>query len=142
MTEIYLNSSVTVKLILVPNIFIIHDRRVRKSLNVEGSCRAFLSNLSQAFNCLPQDLVLAEILAYGFEFPSITLIHSYLNNTKQRDKFTAYGLEIYLESVNVQFLNLFYLIFSFAICIISIDWFEANSMKTYSGKYHLLLSNT
>ena len=49
-------------------------------------CGALLTNLSKAFDCLPHDLIIAKLNAYGFSFSALRLIHDYLSNRKQRTK--------------------------------------------------------
>ena len=58
----------------------------RKSLDKGGSYGALLTDLSKAFDCLPHDLLLAKLYAYGFDMKSVTLLHSYLTTRKQRVK--------------------------------------------------------
>ena len=47
---------------------------------------ALLTDLSKAFDCLPHELLLAKLHAYGFSIAALRLIHSYLTNRKQRTK--------------------------------------------------------
>ena len=58
----------------------------RKSLDKGGSFGALLTDLSKAFDCLPHDLLVAKLYAYGFDLKSVTLLHSYLTGRKQRVK--------------------------------------------------------
>ena len=44
---------------------------------------AILMNLSKAFDCLPHDLLIARLNAYGFSKESLRLILSYLSGRKQ-----------------------------------------------------------
>ena len=43
-------------------------------------------NLSKAFDCVPHDLLMAKLHAYGFSEKTVTFIYSYLNRRKQNMK--------------------------------------------------------
>ena len=45
-----------------------------------------MTNLSKAFDCLSQELLIAKLDAYGFEIKSLKLVYSYLSDRKQRVK--------------------------------------------------------
>ena len=47
---------------------------------------AILVDLSKTFDCLPKNLLLAKLAAYGVENNSVLLIQDYLSNRKQRVK--------------------------------------------------------
>ena len=47
---------------------------------------ALLTDLSKAFDCLPQELIIAKQNAYGFNLPALKLMRSYLSHMKQRTK--------------------------------------------------------
>ena len=45
---------------------------------------AILNDLSNAFDCLHYELLLLELCIYGFGFPPLKLMESYLKNRKHR----------------------------------------------------------
>ena len=45
-----------------------------------------MTDLSKAFDCIPHDLIIAKLEAYGFHIDTLKLIHDYLSNRKQRIK--------------------------------------------------------
>ena len=48
--------------------------------------RALLTGLSKAFDCLPHDINIAKLYAYGFDMKALDLIYDYLRNRKQITK--------------------------------------------------------
>ena len=61
-----------------------------KSLDQLGEYAALLTDLSRAFNCLPQDLIIAKLHAYGFLKASLRLMHKYLTGRYQRVKIKIF----------------------------------------------------
>ena len=75
---------------------------------------AFLTDLSKAFDCLSQELLIAKLRPYGFDLPALKRIQNYLSNGKQRTKINqriAHGTRLYLEYHKDLFPFLYYLIF-------------------------------
>ena len=59
---------------------------IRKYIDQSGMCGMVLMDLSKAYDCLPNDLLLAKMEAYGWSLDSVKLMHSYLVGRKQRVK--------------------------------------------------------
>ena len=58
----------------------------KKSVDKRGVFRALFTDLSKAFDCLPHELLITKLDAYGFDKISLKLLHNYLTNRKQRVK--------------------------------------------------------
>ena len=54
-----------------------------------GVFAALLTDRSKAFNCIPHDLIIAKLSAYGFDTNALKLIHNYLCNRNQRVKVNS-----------------------------------------------------
>ena len=67
--------------------------KFKKSLDQGVEYAALLTDLSKAFDCLPHDLIIAKLHAYGFDKASLRLMHSYLTDRYQRVKINnSYSL--------------------------------------------------
>ena len=66
-----------------------HDRKSRQNLAKRGHYGALLTDLSKAFDCLSNDLLIAKLHAYGFDIQALRLLHNYLTNRYQRVKVNS-----------------------------------------------------
>ena len=58
-------------------------------LDNSGVVGTILMDLSKAFDCLPHELVLAKLHAYGVDIKSLKLLQDYLSNRTQRVKLDS-----------------------------------------------------
>ena len=58
----------------------------KKALDERKVAGAVLTDLSKAFDCLPHDLLIAKLHAYGFEKSALNFIYDYLTERTQRTK--------------------------------------------------------
>ena len=63
-----------------------NDRNVEKALDEHKVAGVVLTDLSKAFDCIPHDLLIAKLQAYGFEKSALRFIRDYLTNRTQRTK--------------------------------------------------------
>ena len=68
----------------------------RKALDSKGTAGAILTDLSNAFDCLNHNLLLAKMDAYGFEKSALMFIQNYLKERKQRTKVNG-SFSLWLE---------------------------------------------
>ena len=67
-----------------------HDRKILKKCVDKGKTfGALLTDLSNPFDCLPLDLIIAKLNACGFSLSASKLIHKYLFHRKQRTKVNS-----------------------------------------------------
>ena len=59
----------------------------QKCFDKSGAAGTVLMDFSKAYDCLPLDLLLAKLSAFGFDESAIALIANYLSNRYQRVKF-------------------------------------------------------
>ena len=58
----------------------------RESLDEAGAYKALLTDLSKSFDCLPYELIIAKLYAYGSDMPPLKLINSHLSKRRRRIK--------------------------------------------------------
>ena len=56
----------------------------KTAINNGGVIAALLTDPSKVFDCIPHDLIIAKLAAYGFNTNALKPIHNYLSNRKQR----------------------------------------------------------
>ena len=56
---------------------------MEKNVDNRGVFGALLTDLSKAFDCIPHDLIIAKVEAYGFHIDPLKLVLNYLSNRKQ-----------------------------------------------------------
>ena len=66
----------------------------RQALDRRDYVAAILMDLSKAFDCLPHDLLLGKLRAYGLSTSACELVRSYLCNRKQRVKLGPHRSEL------------------------------------------------
>ena len=59
-------------------------RSLKKGLDNSGLVETILMDLSKAYDCLPHDLLMAKLQAYGLDEPSHNLVNGYLRFRKER----------------------------------------------------------
>ena len=67
----------------------------RESLDQGGAYGALLTDLSKAFDCLPHELIIAKLHAYGVDIPSLRLINACSETAQQN----SVRLEIPFEGI-------------------------------------------
>ena len=60
------------------------DRKVAEIFGQRGYKWAILADLSKAFDCTLHNLLIAKLVAYGFDCQSLRIMESFLSNRHQR----------------------------------------------------------
>ena len=99
----------------------------RGRLDKWGISGATLTNLSKAFGCILDNLLITRLTAYGFDYQSLRIIESFLSNRQQRTKINK-SLSRYSEIIHVvpQGSILDPLLFNIYICDIFFDIIECD----------------
>ena len=92
----------------------------KQSLGHQTFVGAVLMDLSEAFDCIPYDFLIAKMHAYGFSIDSLKIFFSYLKGRKQNVKinntysvFQVYYLEFHKDQFYVPFFSTFSLMISY-----------------------------
>ena len=62
----------------------------QNSLDKDDIVGTILMDLSKAYDCLPHDLLIAKLAAYGADFKSLSLLYDYLSNRFHRVKINTF----------------------------------------------------
>ena len=68
-------------------------KNFQECLDKGGVIGTILMDLSKAYDCLPHDLLIAKLEAYGFDNNSLHLLYNYLTTRKQRVNIGSYFSE-------------------------------------------------
>ena len=63
--------------------------KAKRTMGKGAHFNALLIDLSKPFDCLPYDLLIAKLDAYGFKNDALNLVFNYLNNKEQRVKINS-----------------------------------------------------
>ena len=80
----------------------------KKAIDSKGTAGGILTDLSKAFDCLNHNLLLAKMVAYGFDKNALSYIQNYVKVRKQRTKVNG---SFSLWSHRDPYLDHYYLIF-------------------------------
>ena len=84
----------------------------RGSLDQDGAYGSLLTDLWKAFYCLPHELIIAKLYAYGADMPSLKLINSYLTEDKGLTlMFESHGPIYFLGYLRAPFVIHYYSIY-------------------------------
>ena len=68
--------------------------KIKQARDKNKTCAAVLTDLSKAFDCLKHDLLIAKLHAFGFDYKSLRVMYTYLNNGVQVTKVSSYYSKI------------------------------------------------
>ena len=80
------NFSVVLTRVIVHTTVYYYDPKIKCSCGLWGCFEELLTDLSKAFGCIPNDLIIVQIAAYGFDNNSLKRIRNHLSNRKQKVK--------------------------------------------------------
>ena len=64
--------------------FLVMIEKLRKTRNEKRVFTAFLTDMSKAFDSIPDQLLIAKLSVYGFDMKSLAFISAYLKKRKQK----------------------------------------------------------
>ena len=87
----HLNFNVVLERVMELNIALSLMLEIWKGAIVNNKAfSVLLTDLSKAFDCLSDDLLIAKLNAYGLDIDSLNILQNYLSNRKQRTKVDSF----------------------------------------------------
>ena len=68
--------------------------KMKKTRDKNEVCATAFTDLSNTFDCLKHDLLIAKLHAFGFDYKSLRVMYTYLSNRVQVTKVGSYYSEI------------------------------------------------
>ena len=102
-----------------------------------------LTDLSKVFDCIPHDLSIVKLVAYGFQKNALNLVYDYLSNRKQRvkinEEFSCWkDIEYSVPQGSILGQRIEFVINTLEESPLPLfTWFSNNLMKANSDKSHL-----
>ena len=98
-TAIEISIWFTEKLCSLINVLLPMIEKWRKSFDEGGAFGALPTDLSKAFDCFPQELLIAKLHACGVDIPSLKLLHPYLTKRKSEiEWYVQFAVGNYLRA--------------------------------------------
>ena len=82
------------------------DEKVAKMFGLRGISRAILTDLSKAFDCILYNLLIAKLVAYGFDYQSLRSMRLFFPTDSKEQKLImplVATLKLYMEFQKGQF---------------------------------------
>ena len=118
----------------------------KENLDNNFVVEAVQTNISKAFNCIPNNLFIAKLPAYGLNSDSLCYIYSYVKDRKQcvqKIMNKASLTQSYQVYPKAQFLDQFYIIFFLTAFVfipkVSVHNFADNTLASFASTLEELL---
>ena len=122
----------------------------QKELDEKGMVATVLMDLSNTYDCIPHNLLIAKLSAYGTDSMGLLLVSDYLSHRKQRTKIGSSYSSWYdiIRGVSQGSLLGPYIVLEKNTNVISerktdlvgvIEWLKINSLKANPGKFQFMV---